>query len=353
MSSPALTEHPGLYALADLHLSPSTRDTVWRALEAVDSAMEEGEVLLLLGDLFDQGEILEAPLVDGLMTRLEALPGPTLIIPGNHDQYAPGKSFLHRLDLGPSGKVRVFDRPCRVAGVGYFVPHVPQRDFAAAVGKALGPKARVEVAGLGAFKGYPPVLFCHQGFRGAFQNAMRVDRTGIPLGALDFQGKVRLVVSGHYHMPQNLGNLIYVGSHTQHGYREEGQDKGFLHWPAGTSFVPKRYALAVGPRYITIPWDGEGDPPGRPETADPSDRVRVRTPAASRADLTRRVDALKGTALEGVPVVASAVDVKVQMDGAQGPLEDAVWDALFQRVADTPDAPSLATFEDMIRRILP
>jgi DNA repair exonuclease SbcCD nuclease subunit len=56
-------------------------------------ATHEPDVLLVVGDLFDNGRVKE-PLVSEVLRRLGKLPTPVVLLPGNHDVHDDGSLYL-------------------------------------------------------------------------------------------------------------------------------------------------------------------------------------------------------------------------------------------------------------------
>jgi hypothetical protein len=227
------------------------------------------------------------------------------IVVGNHDQYDAPR---HALEALASSKTSIWSVP-GASVLGLMVPY-QRTDFAKAIGWAA----------YGA-PPHPNILWCHQGFKGAYMNSMLRDRdgvdwTGIPPGYI--------VIAGHYHMPQTLGPLIYCGSPWETTFAEEGQQKGYLVIKdMSVDRVPVRvpYTKVTAPRHFTVNWDPAIGPPVRPYDAKSTDILRV-VAKATKQEVKDAAKLFEDAGLEGVPVIAQPRAV-----GDRGML-DPTWDLI-------------------------
>jgi DNA repair protein SbcD/Mre11 len=125
--------HPPLRLLhvSDLHLEGPEDAGQVSALAAVAADRAAG-ALLIAGDFFDHGRVSAATLA-ATAAALGQVPGPVVILPGNHDPYLPGSPYT-RADLGPH--VHVLATPggetCHLAGLDLDIwgrPHSGYDDF--------------------------------------------------------------------------------------------------------------------------------------------------------------------------------------------------------------------------------
>jgi Calcineurin-like phosphoesterase superfamily domain len=293
-------------AASDLHLATHTAGWVFQALADLRADAEQyGGATILAGDLFDQPKSVDMPLYNQLRDVLRSFPDKVYILPGNHDQYDGWRNACEALAI--QHKVLVASQPTEYLGIGLLVPHMSPAGWLDVV-REERPK-RV------------PLVFAHQGFKGSYLNSMVRDRTGIRVSDLD--GLV--VVSGHYHMPQNVAQVVYCGSPYQTTHAETGQTKGFLVWrdrprSSWVDWIPERvgYASVTAPRYWTVRWDGEGDPK-LPEGHREGDIVRIVTrlaPDEVSGSLLKRVG------LQGAAIVASKrATPRIDVSGLHGPEE--------------------------------
>ena len=289
-------------AASDFHLAPHTAAWVFQAVADLRAdAKAHGGPTVLCGDIFDQPKVVDVALFNRLRDELRAFPDRVVVIPGNHDQYDGWRNACEGL---AGDNVIVVSEPASVEGVGVCVPYTSPAQWSAIVARYR----RVDAL---------PLIFAHQGFKGSYLNNMVRDRTGIQVTEeLDY----RVIVTGHYHMPQNVAQVIYCGSPYQTSHAESGQVKGFLAWPKRTrkgwrDWVPERrpYPSVTAPRYWTVPWDGQAAPV-LPAGHREGDIVRIVT-TLTRDDLDAGASkALKKAGLQGASIVtapapSSRVDV--------------------------------------------
>lgn len=277
-------------ATSDLHLTQRTADMVFAALaELALDAAKHGGITVLAGDILDQPYQMHMPTWEKLRKLLRDWPGKVYVIPGNHDMNDQRAGYHVLGGLNYQHKVRVVDSPI-ATDIGRMVPYVhPDRSFPEAVEMAL-PTMQHKVN----------VLWAHQGVRGAYMNRMIRDRDGITGNDIPTD---HLAVLGHYHMPQNLGPIIYCGSPYQTTFAEEGQEKGWLLWEDITvDRVPVRVPFEFeAPKHYTVAWFPEE------QLVIPSlinvgfDRVRVKT-TMSREEAGERMGELDAAGLAGVQI---------------------------------------------------
>jgi hypothetical protein len=272
-------------ATSDLHLTQANSAFVFAALAQLrEDAEAHGGVTLILGDVLDQPEQVHMPTWNRLRRLCQGWPGRLIVLAGNHDQYDRPNAAVEGL---AGASCRVVTEPEWIPGVGSVLPYVPEGEWSAALAR-LGLHST-------------PHVWCHAGFRGAYLNNMRRDTNGVPGAAVGD----RYVITGHYHMPQTLGRVIYTGSPFEHTFAEEGQDKGWLRWSdIGVEPMPERvrFADTGAPRHVTVHWDLDRETVSSPDLRS-GDKVRVRTKAtatAAKAAAKQLID----RGLEGVPVLA-------------------------------------------------
>ncbi len=282
-------------ASSDWHLSPSTAPLVWETIRQLHeaAATTKADALVIAGDLLEQARSLDGGLLLTLWRALRSLPCEVYVIQGNHDQIVLGDWASSPLSLLAGGNVRVIDRPTWT-DLGLMVPYSDPRDWCRIVLDIMPTEP----------KNIPQVIWAHQGFHGAYQNRLRRDRDGLAQ-----PGGLRTTITGHYHMPQNLGPLIYCGSPYQTSHAESGQAKSFLYYEslsAKLAFpIPARVAFdQIGPRYWTLTWDPAAEPPPTlPEGHRAGDVVRLILDG-TRADARSHAAALRTAGLETVTIVA-------------------------------------------------
>jgi len=277
-------------ASSDFHLSPATANYVWAALEELRSHVQPGDSTVWVGDILDQGQTIHAALFTRLRAIARTWPGPLYILVGNHDRFGPGwlDTVLPAID-GESCKVVA--HPKRT-DLGRMIPYCLPEQFSAVWAS--------QTAGLASFDGPKRVIWAHHGFKGAYRNSLSVDRDGISVRSLELGDEI--IVSGHYHLPQVMGRVVYCGSPYEVSFAEEGQQKGWLLWedfPKGTPLrVP--FENVGAPRHLTVKWDPE-EGIVTPSWLTSKDRVRVAATVTKDVGV-RAISQLKAAGLEGAAV---------------------------------------------------
>ena len=299
-------------ATSDLHLTESTASYVFAALQQLrEDAEATGGATVIVGDVFDDAVQMHMPTWNRLADYLATWPSELWVVVGNHDQYGPRyyDNCLQHLRGGAGGALHVVSRPTW-SWLGRMIPYLrEEQDFVAALEPGPG-----DIPPTGA-PWLRDMVWAHQGFRGAYRNAMSVDRDGFAVSAFP-KGKV--ICSGHYHMPQVVGPVVYCGSPYQTSFAEEGQRKGWLRWDDPfASLVPRRIEFDLNaPKHYTVHWDPAAGPPARPPEARDTDKIRVVTMAGRSVALDRKAQ-LDKAGLAGVPVLAKpdyGTRVAVQAD---------------------------------------
>lgn len=312
-----------LRATSDLHLTERTAPWVFAALRELrdDSRacqkLTQENYTFILGDVLDQALTVHMPTYVQLRSMLQTWPGKVYVLPGNHDQYSTGARYESRWE---NALVPLNGQNCRVVSMpvwgrlGRYLPYVKPETWAEELnritGKPVGDRYCLDI------------VWCHNGFRGAYRNAMSMDRDGV--SCLDIP-RGHVVVTGHYHMPQNLGRIVYCGSPYETSFAEEGQAKGWLRWEnALEDPIPVRVPFGDlgAPRHYTIEWDPTKGPPTIPVGMKPTDRPRIVT-NATRKDALAQAKQLRKAGLEGVPILAKPMEASTRgvVDPRLGPRE--------------------------------
>lgn len=197
-----------------------------RVLKAIRQYCEvEGiSLVFFLGDLFHRKRLIDVitfnAIADG-MRRLASVVDALYILPGNHDLVTRSAGVfseqhaLRALDVYP--RIHVIDEPTvidtGVASMG-MVPYSSERDTT-----LYGVESVLE--------GGADALLLHVGIDGATTGAVEFrPREPLELGDLPSDTPT---YSGHYHTPQKVGHVVYVGSPMELVRGEPHMDhRGFL-----------------------------------------------------------------------------------------------------------------------------
>jgi len=244
---------------SDLHLCEKTADTVFnQVLPGLKEAAltDKDKTLLCLGDFYHirykvdvdiQNKVFEY-FTDLYNSRIEVL-----LLPGNHDQINnAGGNALRPFD--EIGNVCVFSEFASI-DLGTFIPY--RRDKL---------KIASYLKDTCTFGNSP--IFIHQGIQGFSMNGSIVDKDGLDKSVFGDS----LVICGHYHKRQTIGNICYVGSPYQIDAGEAGQDKGYCTFVDGVlSYVTTDWGI----KYHNVGAISQG---GNIVVGKPGDIVRVKAP---------------------------------------------------------------------------
>lgn len=281
-----------LLIISDLHLRKTSEDVLFnQVFPGVEEMLKStgASAVVILGDVFHIRYEVDIRLFNRLHDLLTKWGSPsdtiveTIIIPGNHDQYAlSGRHALEAFDLIPG--VTVYTEPTWNR-LGLWVPY---RKSLEEVREGMALKMPDDLAAA-------RVLWMHHGFAGAFMNNYKVNEDGLLPGEMKGWD---VVFTGHYHKHQELEGaapIVYIGTPYQTKADETNQEKGVILWDTETfeyEFIPKVW----GPRYhkIQVQADGSMDT----SNVQPGDIVNVIAAPGSDAEAITK-------SLEGANVTVS------------------------------------------------
>ncbi len=175
----------------------------------------------ILGDIFEKRGIVDSIVYNTFAADLKLFLNAGIevyIIPGNHDQdlisnATTANSLEPLAKLSPN--LHIFSEPCLhvlggLQGVRVqFVPYIHDTKQLQAI--LSGCKASY--------------AFVHAGIAGArIQDTDYKVKEGLDLSTVDDIP----IFSGHYHIPQTIGNAVYLGSPLHHSFSDTGQEKSFI-----------------------------------------------------------------------------------------------------------------------------
>lgn len=204
------------------------------------AASNEIEWIINLGDFFHaQGDFVSKDVLRAATVICELIQDAGIrhtVVPGNHDIYREKtifRPFKHLIDIVTEPRTEVHSE------ISYsFIPWTLNRTRLQADIKKVSPQ---RILGSRFF-----VLGCHQLFKGARLPNFHITKKGdIDRKAV---GGFDLVLSGHNHRHQKLGNIWYIGAPYQMDHGDEDDAKGFI---IGTAkdFVFKHID---GPKFHTV-----------------------------------------------------------------------------------------------------
>ena len=207
-----------MHLFADLHCSPKTLDVSLEVLRGIHSyALENNSEVGFLGDFYDTVYRRGTIPVDMLNVLLEFFAKewkvPMIMIPGNHD-YIDASENEHALEpFGHANELITIVSIPQIINRVMWVPWCRDND-----------KLRNMFDRNDMISEYD-VIFGHFDVIGAHVNNNTLSDRG--LHRRDFPYPV---ISGHYHKPQKLGPVTYIGSPYQTSMGEAGQKKYFILW---------------------------------------------------------------------------------------------------------------------------
>lgn len=189
---------------SDLHVSPTSKDTALKVLDAVhEHAASRNAGVLFLGDFWHTRGSLHVPTLNATLCALRAWTQPLLMLVGNHDQVSLGGEEHALTPLSAcSERVHVFERPTLWNGALW----LPYR-----AGKEGLVSALEHARGQGSSTTPVHAMFAHADVRGACLNEAVRAREGLDPGC--FPPGIP-IYTGHYHKPHRVPgtNIHYVGS---------------------------------------------------------------------------------------------------------------------------------------------
>jgi DNA repair exonuclease SbcCD nuclease subunit len=211
---------PRAVIISDIHYSLSTLMLAESSMrQALAHATALNVPLIVAGDLHDTKGAMRGECVAAMLATFQTATTPVYIIPGNHCRINE-KAKAHALEfLRPVAEV--IDEPTLIDGL-WFIPYESDADTLQAVLEGITPGS---------------TLIMHTGVQTAYMGHYTVDRSSLPKASFaPFR-----VISGHYHMRQDVGTVSYVGNpYTMNFGEAKDPAKGFrvLNTDGSLDFVP-------------------------------------------------------------------------------------------------------------------
>jgi len=207
-----------ILVVGDIHIKPSNHKDIHKLHDLICKVIETSKIgmVVLLGDTLDRFNDIKCTSQCLALDMIKAYASkvPTFVLIGNHDRInnkdncsdiSPFKAW----SLFPPKNIYVVDKPY-VYDKYLFMPYVPNGKFNDTIkDKGLDPKS---------FK----LVFAHQEFQGCEYNHI-TSKDGDT-----WDPAYPLVISGHIHKKQRVGdNIYYTGSALQHSIDEDTEK--YLH----------------------------------------------------------------------------------------------------------------------------
>lgn len=183
------------------------------------SRVEPGDIIVHLGDLFDNRNVIPINLMNYTLDIVEEISkiAPFHIIIGNHDLYSKSTGEINSVrPFKHIDNIFIYDKPTKIEfeGVGILmVPYIDNR------------KEQISIINNNKDCKY---LFCHSDLNGAKLHMTSAGhRNADKIDIEDFKD-FRKVYSGHYHIVQRDQNFTFVGSIFQMDRNDYKDQKGIF-----------------------------------------------------------------------------------------------------------------------------
>lgn len=207
--------------IGDLHLQPNNLETAKKLFDFIenDQIFQESEHLILLGDVYNTKAIIRSEAQNFLFNYLSNTRYKRIsIIVGNHDyenlecqesalsplQYLPKVNLYSKQEVS-------FESDSKLTLA--FIPYIHSNDRFLELLKINAERLN-----------QCTYIFCHQGFKGFDLGGGILDDSGIDITELP----PNLFIVGHYHKPQSIKNISYLGTPYSHSFGESNQKKHIL-----------------------------------------------------------------------------------------------------------------------------
>jgi DNA repair exonuclease SbcCD nuclease subunit len=219
--------------IGDPHLKITKFDLSIRFLKWIEGviAKEKPDIVVNLGDTFDSHAVLRSEIMCEFKEHIDRVmhlfSGGYIYILGNHDMYKPNDAKYHALALFKKrSRFLVVDKVTNFKNM-TLVPY--QHDLSAFPKKTL------------------PICVAHQTFIGADYGYTRPD-AGVDADSVSAE----IIISGHVHLKQEFGKVIYPGSPFSQNINDIDQVKGLMLFNTETyerSFIRCPLPMWVGHKY--------------------------------------------------------------------------------------------------------
>lgn len=185
--------------------------------------------VVLVGDLLDRRGLVEAACLNKLHELLSKSKLTFYILIGNHDLLSL-YSTEHALEpLKSLPNVNIYDKPGQLGNILFMPYYKNPTKFLQDMNTWL-PKLPKK-----------PILICHQGVKEFTIGSGYTEEEAVTLSDLH---AFKLVIAGHYHTPNDKGNVVFIGSPFSHSYGESNENKrlGILNTNTATiEFYPTEF----------------------------------------------------------------------------------------------------------------
>lgn len=245
---------PNIFMIGDTHIGlgfPNKVDA-WKKVHIeyfeefliplLKKEVKEGDIIIHLGDLFDNRNIIPIDLLNYAMSIVEQLSNiaPLHILVGNHDCWHKSSSEINTIrPFKYIPNVFIYDKTTKIEYEGLnllMMPYIEKRE------------EQIKLIKENRDCHY---LFCHSDLNGAKMHLTSVANKNTDKIDVDEFSNFRKVYSGHIHIIQENKNFLFVGNNFEMDRNDMGNQKGIyiLNTEDGTErFIPNK----VSPRYKKI-----------------------------------------------------------------------------------------------------
>ena len=183
------------------------------------SRVEPGDIIVHLGDLFDNRNVIPINLMNYTLDIVEEISkiAPFHIIIGNHDLYSKSTGEINSVrPFKHIDNIFIYDKPTKIEfeGVGILmVPYIDNR------------KEQISIINNNKDCKY---LFCHSDLNGAKLHMTSAGHRNADKIDIEYFKDFRKVYSGHYHIVQRDQNFTFVGSIFQMDRNDYKDQKGIF-----------------------------------------------------------------------------------------------------------------------------
>lgn len=215
--------------IGDPHLKITNLDQSIQFLRWVESIASQykPDLVVNLGDTFHNHAVLRSELLSEFHTHIQNIQQQYIYILGNHDMYKPDSAKYHALSTFNLSNLKLITSPTDIEDIS-FVPYVPD------------------------YKDFPtnlkPITVAHQTFVGCDYGGYKPEY-GVDADTLNTD----IIISGHIHMRQQFGKVIYPGTPFAQGVNDIDQSKGLLLFDTAT--FHQEYLESPFPKWKSLRYD--------------------------------------------------------------------------------------------------
>lgn len=193
-----------LLIIGDPHLVRKSLDKSSKLFDLIDNY---NMPILLLGDQLDTKSVIDGYALNFLYKRLSESKNQWILLVGNHDLFDLDDNSHHSMEVFKAlPNVTIIDKVIEIDGY-YFMPYIHSQKILneelSKISKGSTILGHFEISGLDFGNG----RICDSGM---VEHSFK---------------KFKRVISGHFHKPQQKGNITYIGTAFSNDFGETDQDK--------------------------------------------------------------------------------------------------------------------------------